>query len=77
VIIFQLVGALFEFGVSQTLQAKFGIAGAGLLLLALMPLLLRLVVRAIVRNIRDNPGRWAAWLAVFLVALYFQACLQA
>ncbi|AVH57975.1 MULTISPECIES: hypothetical protein [Streptomyces] len=72
-IFFQLVGAVLEFGVSQTLQTKFGIAGAGLFLLALMPLLLRHLVRAIVRTVHSNPGWWAAGLAVVLLAL----CLHA
>ncbi|MFD3836817.1 hypothetical protein ACFWWC_11220 [Streptomyces sp. NPDC058642] len=70
-VFFQLVGATLQFVISRMMQTHLG--PAGLVLLALAPILIRLLLPRLLRTMNTSPGWWAAFLLLALVALSVQA----
>ncbi|MFF1296562.1 MULTISPECIES: hypothetical protein [unclassified Streptomyces] len=70
-VFFQLVGTILQFVISRLVRTHLG--SAGLVLLALAPILIRLLLPRILRTMNTSPGWWAAFLLLALVALSLQA----
>ncbi|MEU5888278.1 hypothetical protein ABZ835_15780 [Streptomyces sp. NPDC047461] len=70
-VFFQLVGAILQFVISRLVQTHLG--PAGLVLLALASILVRLLLPRILRTMHTSPGWWAALLLLALLALSLQA----
>ncbi|WP_327717887.1 hypothetical protein OG381_22525 [Streptomyces sp. NBC_00490] len=70
-VFFQLVGAILQFMISRLVRTHLG--PAGLVLLALAPILIRLLLPQILRTMHTSPGWWAGLLLLALLALSLQA----
>lgn len=70
-VFFQLVGMAVQFAISQVVQKRLGLSG--LLLLALAPVVLRILLKHIRHTMRTSPGWWASFLLLVLLALSLQA----
>ncbi|MDQ0600774.1 hypothetical protein QF037_005119 [Streptomyces canus] len=70
-IFFQLVGTILQFVISRLVQTRLGFAGS--VLLALAPIVIRLLLPRILRTMHSSPGWWAALLLLALLALSLQA----